>query len=212
MKETKTCKHCQSEIPKKAKTCPICRKKQSGILKWIVIILIVLILAPVFANNSKDDVSKVNTPNSSTYSDNSSNPSTAASNDTLSFTVGETAEYKDVQITLLNVTESNGNNFNTPTDGNVFVSAEFEITNNSDKELNISSILCFDAYCDSYATNMSLSALMDNNLEQLDATIAPGKKLKGAIGYELPSDYSTLEIDVKLDVWSDKKINFIYQK
>lgn len=41
--ETKLCKHCQSEIPKKAKVCPQCRKKQKGgILKWIVIGIVVL--------------------------------------------------------------------------------------------------------------------------------------------------------------------------
>ena len=31
--DTKICKHCQSEIPKKAKICPNCRKKQGGKLK-----------------------------------------------------------------------------------------------------------------------------------------------------------------------------------
>lgn len=42
--ETKLCKHCQTEIPKKAKVCPNCRKKQGGIVKWIIIGVIVLIL------------------------------------------------------------------------------------------------------------------------------------------------------------------------
>lgn len=40
--ETKTCKHCQSEIPKKAKVCPQCRKKQGGMLKWVIMALIVI--------------------------------------------------------------------------------------------------------------------------------------------------------------------------
>ena len=35
--ETKLCKHCQTEIPKKAKVCPQCRKKQGGIGKIILI-------------------------------------------------------------------------------------------------------------------------------------------------------------------------------
>ena len=26
--ETKKCKYCQSDIPKKAKVCPVCKKKQ----------------------------------------------------------------------------------------------------------------------------------------------------------------------------------------
>ena len=28
--ETKKCKYCQSDIPKKAKVCPVCKKKQGG--------------------------------------------------------------------------------------------------------------------------------------------------------------------------------------
>lgn len=41
---TKKCKHCKSEIDKKAKVCPHCQKKQGGIVKWIVIGVIVLAL------------------------------------------------------------------------------------------------------------------------------------------------------------------------
>lgn len=43
-KETKLCKHCQTEIPKKAKVCPNCRKKQGGILKWVIIVLVILVI------------------------------------------------------------------------------------------------------------------------------------------------------------------------
>lgn len=58
IKETKLCKHCQSEIPKKAKVCPICRKKQSGKLKWIIIVVIfIFVLFTIFGggedNNSE---------------------------------------------------------------------------------------------------------------------------------------------------------------
>lgn len=40
--ETKKCKHCQTDIPKKAKVCPNCKKKQGGKLKWFVIGFFVL--------------------------------------------------------------------------------------------------------------------------------------------------------------------------
>lgn len=41
---TKKCKHCKSEIDKKAKVCPHCQKKQGGIVKWVIIGVIVLAL------------------------------------------------------------------------------------------------------------------------------------------------------------------------
>ena len=44
LKETKLCKHCQTDIPKKAKICPNCRKKQGGIIKWIIIVIVLFML------------------------------------------------------------------------------------------------------------------------------------------------------------------------
>lgn len=51
MEKTKVCKHCQTEIPKKAKVCPQCRKKQGGIGKWIAIILGAFILFTLFGGS-----------------------------------------------------------------------------------------------------------------------------------------------------------------
>lgn len=53
--ETKKCKHCQTDIPKKASVCPNCRKKQGGILKWIIIIVIALLVIGSLGNNDNDD-------------------------------------------------------------------------------------------------------------------------------------------------------------
>jgi hypothetical protein len=63
---TKKCKHCQSDIPKKAKVCPVCRKKQGGKLKWIIIIIIALfIIGSIGGKNSNSDSSKSDTSTSS---------------------------------------------------------------------------------------------------------------------------------------------------
>lgn len=39
---TKLCKHCKTKIPAGAKVCPNCRKKQGGILKWVIIGVVVI--------------------------------------------------------------------------------------------------------------------------------------------------------------------------
>ena len=42
MSETKKCKHCQTDIPKKAKVCPNCKRKQGGKLKTVLLVILVL--------------------------------------------------------------------------------------------------------------------------------------------------------------------------
>ena len=61
---TKLCKHCQTQIPKNAKVCPNCRKKQSGILKWIIIVVVVLVIIAAISGGSGDDSSNTNKPSS----------------------------------------------------------------------------------------------------------------------------------------------------
>lgn len=52
--KTKKCKHCKMDIPKDAKICPHCRKKQkSGILKWVVLILIIGVVIGAVAGEDK---------------------------------------------------------------------------------------------------------------------------------------------------------------
>ena len=53
--EMKVCKHCQSEIPKKAKVCPQCRKKQKGSLgKMILGIILLFFIFSLFSGGSQD--------------------------------------------------------------------------------------------------------------------------------------------------------------
>ena len=211
--ETKLCKHCKSEIPKAAKVCPNCRKKQGGIGKWIIIGIVVVIFLAVAFGGGDDKPKKVENKTATTQqgeSDDNKEVDTQEEKDI--FSVGETAEMNDVQVTLLKYSESKGSEFNKPTDGNVFLMAEFEIVNNSDSEMNVSSMLSFEAYADDYALNYSLGAITENNNTQLDGTIAAGKKMKGYIGYEVPKDWSTVEIHFTDDVWSNNKFEFEIKK
>lgn len=129
------------------------------------------------------------------------------------FYIGETAELNNVQVTMTNYSESYGSEFNYPADGNVFVLAEFEIVNNTNNDLAISSMLSFSAYADDYALDYSLGALMEKgNANQLDGTIASGKKMKGVIGWEVPTDWEVIEIHFTDNVWSNNKFKFEIDK
>ena len=215
--ETKLCTHCKTPIPKDAKVCPNCRKKQGGVGKWIIIGVIVVILLAALFGGGDDKPKKVeNSKVESTQQDEkkSEEPKTDVNTEEVKdiFEVGETAELNDVQVTLLSYKESKGSEYNKPSDGNVFLMAEFEIVNNSDSEMNVSSVMSFEAYADDYSLNYSFGALMDNEDRQMDGTIAAGKKMKGYIGYEVPKDWSTVEIHFTDDVWSNNKFKFEIKK
>ena len=136
--ETKLCKHCKSEIPKAAKVCPNCRKKQGGFGKWIIIGIVVIILLAAVFGGGDDKPKKVENKTATTQQEENSDNKKADTQETDTqeekdiFTVGETAEMNDVQVTLLKYSESEGSEFNKPSDGNVFLMAEFEIVNHSD--------------------------------------------------------------------------------
>ena len=126
--------------------------------------------------------------------------------------VGETATVNNVDITLAGAVESMGDEYFGPADGNKFEILEFEIANNSDEEVAVSSIMCFEAYCDDYSIDVSYDGELAPEAEDkstLDGTVAAGKKMNGIIAYEVPTDFERLEVDVNLDVWSDEAVKFV---
>lgn len=120
-----------------------------------------------------------------------------------SFGPGDTVDCNGVQITFLGVDETPGTEFLSADYGKIFALAEFEIANNTSQQINISSIFGSSAYCDDYLVQESLyaGAADPKGRDGLTGSIAPGKKLRGIIGYELPSQWQVLEIRIQTDWW-----------
>lgn len=211
-KLTKKCKHCKSDIPHDSKVCPQCRKKQGGgCLKTILICFVLICIIGGIVGMSEDKPKKVEKQDSNTEqvpAKKDDDTKNEAENEKDTFAIGETAEMNDVQVTMTDYSESNGSEWNEPADGKIFVLVEFEIQNNSDSELAVSSALSFEAYADDYAANVSLGALIENEQTQLDGSIAPGKKMRGWVGYEVPVEWKNLEIHFTDNVWSSDKFKF----
>lgn len=176
------------------------KNKKRGIL-FIVFIVIVIAAA---ANMNKNDK-----PKAVDTSKGSSNNESPTQTEKTEFGVGETVSLKDVNATLVSVTKSEGD-FMKPSDGKIFLLCEFNIENNSDKELTISSLLSFEAYCDDYSISLSLTGLSaKGDKKQLDGSIAAGKKMNGVVAYEVPSDWKEIEVQFKPDAFSNKNIKFV---
>ena len=206
------CKNCGKEIDEKAVVFPNCgsatsekkKKKKHPILGAIILIFgILLIVGAVSGGVDKPEKVGEASVNSST---------SPATTEKTEFTVGDKVELNDIVVTLVDVSENTGAAYTKPSDGKVFVLCEFEIENNSSKDIAVSSIMCFEAYFDDYSTSMNLSALLNTDKAQLDGSVAAGKKMNGVIGYEVDSGWSELEIRFTPNFWSGKDIIFTYAK
>ena len=198
------CKVCGAEVAKSASSCPKCgaKMKKKNPLLGILLIIFGFAMIGIAFGGGGDGPEKVGDAGSSS--------SAASSQEQTVFGVGDQVALNDVVVTFNGVTESPGTEFNRPGDGNVFLVCEFTIENNSSQDVNVSSMLCFEAYVDDYTTSMSLSAMvLDTNKAQLDGTVAAGKKMNGIIGYEVSSEWKELEVRFTPDFWAQKDITFI---
>lgn len=218
MEKMVKCKACGQEIAKSARTCPNCGAKQKTplgvkIVSALIVLFVFMVIAA--AVGSKDNKPKKVESGQNPSASQGTNQDVPPSEDQSTFGVGDKVEYNGVYVTLNSVEELSGGEFFAPEEGKVYVSCEFTIENESKDELNISSIMCFDAYVDDIATDMSMGASMAaeaGGLDGLDGAIAAGKKMHGVIGYEVPKDWSEIEVHFNPDAWGGKDFVFAYKK
>ena len=96
--ETKTCKYCQTEIPKKAKICPNCKKKQ-GPKVWLIVLIVIVVLGIIGAASGGSDSS------SSSSSSSTSSTTATTKEDTKQEVKEEVKEEAPIEYTAVTVTE-----------------------------------------------------------------------------------------------------------
>lgn len=211
MAKMQKCTSCGNDVASTAKACPSCgaKVKKPIFKKWWFWVIAVIIIIGIIGGSSggSDEPNKVgeSTPLPSGVE-------TSKESEKSEFGVGDIVELKNVSVTMTKVYETSGSQFLAPTEGNTFIVCEFEIANNSGKDIVVSSLMSFEAYVDDYSTSMSISAMTSVDTPQLDGTVAAGKRMHGVIGYEAPADWSNIEVRFTPDFWSGKDIIFTHQK
>lgn len=182
----------------------------------IIAMLLCGALAASFGACSGDDAqdsstsSQPATAGSSSTSETSEEPAAETEQNTV-LKVGESGEVDGVSVTLVSANESQGSDIITPSEGNVYVLCNFTIQNNSEEDINISSALSFEAYCDDTSVSQDLMGLglpEVQQIGQLDGAVAAGKNMNGVIVYEVPSGYSKLEVSVQPNILNDETVDF----
>lgn len=209
MDQKKRCKKCGTEMDKSAKRCPRCMAKQGGYLKYVLIALGVIFLIGIVAGgNDKDDTpTTTEQDNTVKESGEDTTPAETTAEETEApkdwIGIGETAVIKDIEVTLVSVTESQGTAYNKPAEGNVYLICEFDIGNQSGKDLGISSLLNFDAYCDDYSVNLNIMGMTASDKSGVDGTVAAGKRMNGILAYEVSAGWQEIEIHFSPTLWSE---------
>lgn len=186
--------------------------KKSGCLVAVVAVLAIGAIGSVIGGGSDDKPKKVDTAVSAEAKKDSTEEK---EEEQKVFAVGDSVESKGITITLVSATESTGTDIIKPDDGKEFLILNFDIQNNSKSDINISSVTCFEAYCDDYSLNQDIIGLQAPEAKdqgQLDGSVAAGKKMNGVIVYQVPTDFKKFEIKVSPGFWSLKDIEFAINK
>lgn len=205
-KETKLCKYCQTEIPKKAKVCPNCKRKQGGIgcLGVVLLVLGVFIFIGSFgASMSKDKnpekVGEVQTESQ----DHNSQTEEPVSN---TFNVGDVVETDNFRITYESAGEYiDSNEFLQPKDGYVYWEFKFKFENISNTDQTVSTMMDWECYADNSKADQTW--IVDDN--GLDGKLSAGREAEGAVYFEVPKDAENIELEYDINFWQSDKIIFV---
>lgn len=204
MNETKVCKHCQTEIPKKAKVCPNCKKKQGGKLKWIILVIVALAIIGSVVGGSDDDkkakkVGEVEKEEAATEDKETEEVSNV-------FNVGDVVETDNFIITFISSGQYiEENEFLQPKEGYEYRSFEFKFENTSDSDQVVSSLMDWECYADN--SKVDQAWIGDDN--GLDATLSSGRTTQGTVYYEVPVNAEKIELEYDINYWQSDKIIFI---
>lgn len=232
-KTTKTCKHCWSEIPYRAKVCPQCRKRvKGGVIRWILLSFVLIIIISAIVGSRNDDKpeaiepvsvspSETATPTISNNTDMVDLPPTSTplpdppNNDIPApapevkdtYCVGDIIQDGNMKIIYMSSGEYvEENPYLQPEEGYKYVFLEFAFENTSEKADEYISLYNFVGYADGYAVDMYFGGN-----EGLSATLSPGRTTTGYIYFSVPKNAMNIDIEYETSFFTEDKITFVYE-
>ena len=144
------------------------------------------------------------TPAPTTEAPTTEAPTTAPAKD--AYQVGDTVKVKDVTFVYVASGEyESDNQFMQPADGNKYVFVEFYVEYNGKGNTGVS-YFDFEGYADGYSVDQKYG--FDNNLS---GTISAGRWNQGRLYFEVPKDAKEIEIEYKVNLFTDEVVKFVYE-
>ena len=215
-KKMTTCKACGQEIAKSAKVCPHCgaKNKKPFFKKWWFWAIIVILIASLGTSGGDADNESVAVNNESASTGAvSNNENKVAKGDKAEapakteYYVGDVLEDGNTRIVFMSSgVYSEENEFMQPKDGNKYIYLQFAFENISKTTDTSISSFSFECYADGYAAEMYYGGNDD-----LSATLSAGRATTGCVYFEVPADANAIEIEYETNIFTEKKIKFIYE-
>ncbi len=232
------CSECGKEISDKATTCPNCgapvkketvyvsrptgqikpepkKKSNKGIIIAVVIGIIILIGLFGGSNESEPTSSESKNTNLDVVEEKEVEVAEVKKEEVKKETkktlyyVGDIYEDRDIKMTYLNSYEfTDFNDFNQPKDGYIVICAEFEVENISDSDQTVM-YTDFNGYADGYEVEQSYSP--EGTGIDFCLNLSTGRKGRGIVAFEVPSDSQEIQIEFSPNMFSDDKVVFSYK-
>ncbi|MGM9876683.1 MAG: DUF5067 domain-containing protein [Bacilli bacterium] len=190
--------------------------KKKGLPTWAIVLIVVgcvvliplIILAILFFigyNSLKDvDIDKIKDDFNDYIEENAGEYS-------VSGTIGDTLTGEDIRITLNGayMYESIGDEYivDTPDEGKEYLLFFFDVENISDDNKYIS-YYDFNGYADDIQTSITILFNDVDGIEALSSDLAPGKKAKGFVAFEVDKTWKEFEIHYKENLWEENTLIF----
>lgn len=198
------CKACGAEMAKSAKSCPHCgaRNKKPIFKRWWFWVIIVVLLIAVGTSGNDGNSESVNTnTGTATTAQKSKEPAKTE------YYVGDTIEDGNTKIVFMSSGDyMEENSFMQPAEGKKYIYLQFAFENTSKTSDTSISFYSFECYADGYAAEMYYGGN-----DALSATLSAGRATTGCIYFEVPANAKAIEVEYTTNVFTEKKIKFIFE-
>ena len=180
----KKCKYCQTEIDAKAKVCPNCHKKQSHIVRWILLGLLAIVVIGAIIGGKEDAKFQKE------------------------YKQGDTVTYKDVNYSITKVEKTKGSSkYFHAKDGYEYVKVSIKIENKSDKKISYNA-LDFQMVNGDGVEASVYSITAEDDVQLSSGELDAGGKIEGVIIWEQKKGDTGLRVRYYKNVLFDDEYTF----
>lgn len=174
---------------------------------YFAIIFFACIVLMVSCPNKDDEPQKVGSVETSQPATTDTNTSAESEKSNI-FHVGDVVETEDFRITYLESQEyTSDNEFLKPKEGYKYWKFTFKFENISNDVKNVSSIMDWECYADNSKVDQTYLE-MDNGL---DGQLSAGRETQGSLFFEVPNDVQNLELEYAISYYGNDRIVFVAQ-